>query len=140
MNRFNVINKYRVARWCYLHHLRLIAQLLNAWIYVVHNSYVPYTCEIGEGTIFGYKGIGCVLHSRCVIGKNCMIGTNVTIGGKGGSTATPVIGDRVMIATGAKVLGDVTIGNDAVIGANAVVIHDVPPKMVVGGASKGIKI
>ena len=44
-----------------------------------------------------------------------------------------MIGDRVHICTGAKVIGDIVIGDDVIIGANAVVIHDVPAKTVVGG-------
>ena len=45
----------------------------------------------------------------------------------------PVIGDRVHIATGAKILGNIVVGDDVIIGANAVVINDVPSKTIVGG-------
>lgn len=150
MNKMNAINKYRIARWCYLHHLTLIAWFIRSWIYLIHNSYVPYTCEIGEGTIFGYKGIGCVIHSNAKIGNDCLIGTNVTIGGGAGRSNkrilefdkirrnVPVLGDRVQISTGAKVLGDIVIGDDVIIGANAVVISDVPSGVVVGGVPSKI--
>lgn len=145
MNRMSAMNKYQLERWFYLHHLKLIAWLIRSWIYLIHNSYVPYTCDIGDGTEFGYKGIGVVIHNEAKIGKNCVIGTNVTIGGGAGKSNkiihefdmfrknVPVIGDRVYIGTGAKVLGPIVIGNDAIIGANAVVINDVPEKNVVGG-------
>ena len=145
MNRMNAINKYRVSRWFYLHHLEPIAWLIRSWIYLIHNSFIPYKCEIGAGTIFGYKGIGCVIHSSAKIGTDCVIGTNVTIGGGAGGSnkriseynemrgIVPVIGDRVYIGTGAKILGDIVIGDDVIIGANAVVIGDVPSRCVVGG-------
>lgn len=145
MNKMNAINKYYLARWCYLHHLTPIAWLIRSWIYLIHNSYIPYTCEIGAGTIFGYKGIGCVIHGNAKVGENCIIGTNVTIGGGAGKSNkkipeydmfrrnVPVIGNRVQISTGAKVLGNIVIGDDVIIGANAVVINDVPAKAVVGG-------
>lgn len=147
LNRFSAVNKYRVERWCYLHHLKLAAWLIRCWIYLIHNSYVPYTCEIGEGTVFGYKGIGLVIHSDSKIGKNCVIGTNVTIGG--GTSGchhrieefdkirqhVPVIGNGVSIATGAKILGPIVIGENAVIGANAVVLCDIPRNTVWGGGA-----
>ena len=65
------------------------------------------------------------------IGNNCMINQQVTIGWANGGA--PVIGDNVWIASGAKVLGPVTIGNDVIIGANAVVIKDIPAHSIVAG-------
>ncbi|MCI9361912.1 MAG: serine acetyltransferase [Hungatella sp.] len=145
MNFGNAINKYRRARWLYLHHLELFAWFIRGWIYLIHNSFIPYKAVIGEGTILGYKGIGIVIHSNAVIGKNCVIGTNVTIGGGGAGSneritefdsvrgIVPVIGDNVQISTGAKIIGNIVVGENAVIGANAVVISDVPAGAVVGG-------
>lgn len=151
MSKMSAINKYRAERWCYLHGLKALAWLIRSWIYFIHNSYIPYTCEIGEGTEFGYKGIGLVIHSNARIGKHCVIGTNVTIGGGAGRSnkaipefdpirnIVPVLGDCVSVGTGAKILGPIVIGDDVIIGANAVVINDVPSKSVVGGgASKNI--
>ena len=147
MNFMNAINKYRRMRWCYLHHLKPVAVIYRSWIYLIHNSYIPYTAEIGEGTLFGYKGIGVIIHANAKIGRDCTIGSNVTIGGRGGSSNlknriseydrvrrdVPVIGDRVHISTGAKIIGSVVIGNDVTIGANAVVVTDVPSGAVYGG-------
>ncbi|WP_283640772.1 serine O-acetyltransferase [Mesonia mobilis] len=67
------------------------------------------------------------------MGKNCMIGTQVTVGGKSGHFEVPVIGDNVYLATGAKILGPIKIGNNVIVGANAVVIKDVPDNCVVAG-------
>lgn len=66
------------------------------------------------------------------IGENCWINQQVTIGYNGEGNA-PKIGNNVMIFCGAKVLGDISIGDDAQIGANAVVIKDVEPGAVMGG-------
>ena len=74
-----------------------------------------------------------VIHSRAVIGKNCMIGQNVTIGGKSGWYEVPVIGDNVEISAGARIIGPVRIGNNVIIGANAVVVKDVPDNCIVAG-------
>jgi serine O-acetyltransferase len=62
-----------------------------------------------------------------------MIGTQVTIGGRSGLWDVPVIEDYVYIGTGAKVLGPIRVGRGATIGANAVVIHEVPPGAAVAG-------
>ena len=145
MNFLNAINEYRCARWCYTHHLKPIAVILRMFTYLIHNSYIPFTAEIGRGTLFGYKGIGVIIHSNPKIGDNCIIGSNVTLGGGNGPSKNkiavfnkirrnvPVVGDRVYLATGSKIIGDVVIGDDAIIGANAVVVCDIPSATVWGG-------
>ena len=147
MSKFNAVNAYRKERWCSEHGLHVAAKMIRAWIYLIHNSYIPYTCKIGSGTTFAYKGIGLIIHANAKIGDDCTIGSNVTIGGGGAGSAkdnrieefesirgtAPVIGDRCYISTGAKILGSIVIGDDVIIGANAVVITDVPPNVVVRG-------
>lgn len=129
----NVVNKYRRARWCLEHNLKPISKFYEMWIYLIHNSFVPAECTIGEGTTFGYKGIGVVVHKQAVIGRNCVIAQNVTIGGRSGHIGLPVIGDDCYIGAGAKVLGPVKIGDGAIIGANAVMITDALPRTVWAG-------
>ena len=80
-----------------------------------------------------------VIDGRTRIGKHCQINPWVTIGLSnsrklGFSADGPTIGDEVHIGTGAKILGPVTIGDHARIGANAVVVHDVPANTTVVGA------
>ena len=144
MNLFNAVNKYRCARWCYLHHLKPIALLYRSLIYLVHNCYIPFSAEIGSGTVFAYKGIGVIIHSNARIGNNCVIGSNVTIGGGHGNKhkitefdslrrVVPVIGNNCDIGTGAKIIGNVVIGDNVIIGANAVVLDDIPSNVVVAG-------
>jgi len=101
--------------------------------FLLYNSSIPYECKIGKGSRFGYSGIGVVLHKRTVIGLNCSIGTNVTVGGRSKHFDVPIIGDYVYIGTGAKILGPIKIGNNVTIGANAVVIQDVPDNATVAG-------
>jgi len=129
----DAINYYRLARWLYLKKMVFLARIIERLIFVMFNSVVPYSCEIGEGTTFGYGGIALVIHSRAKVGKNCVIGQGVTIGGRSKIYEVPVIGDNVYIGAGAKVLGDVVIGNDVVIGANAVVIRSIVSNTAVAG-------
>lgn len=133
MNLFNAINKYRRANWLYRHGFKLLAKMYELRIYRAHNSFIPACCKIGKGTVFGYKGIGVVIHKRACIGENCIIAPQVTIGGRSGHVDVPVIGNGCEICTGAKVLGPITIGNNVVIGANAVMIQDAPDNTVWAG-------
>ncbi len=127
------IRLYRIGRYFYLRKLRLLARPFELLNKLLHNSHVPSSCEIGEDSQFGYGGISLVIHSKARVGRHCSLGSCVTIGGNMGAGAPPVIEDNVYIATGAKVLGNVTVGHDSIVGANAVVIRDVEPYSVVGG-------
>lgn len=133
MRAFNAINKYRRANWFYRHRLGFVAKLYELRIYRVHNCFISSRCHLGDGTRFGYKGIGCVIGKSVTIGRNCMISQNVTIGGRGGHEQMPHIGDNCYIGAGAKVLGPIKIGDNVVIGAGAVMISDAPPNTVWAG-------
>ena len=105
-----------------------------------------FGCQLGIGTKIGnkvdlaYGGIGIVIHERAVIGNNVYIGSGVTIGGTTNKHEVPCIGDNTMISSGAKILGPIKIGKNCVIGANAVVLNDVPDNSVaVGVPAKIIK-
>jgi serine O-acetyltransferase len=86
--------------------------------------------DIGPGMYIAHGFATIMVAER--IGRDCRVHQNVTLGWKGPGRA-PRIGDRVSIYPGAVVIGDISIGDDAVIGANAVVVKDVPPGDVVGG-------
>jgi serine acetyltransferase len=80
---------------------------------------------IGGGLrIYHYGTI--VINAKCIIGKHCKLRHGVTIGNKNSENDCPIIGDFCNIGAGAKILGRITIGNNVSIGANAVVVKDVP--------------
>jgi serine O-acetyltransferase len=90
--------------------------------------------EIGPGLYIGH--FGCIIVGSGVkIGANCNLSQGVTLGvdGRGKNRGSPQIGDRVFIGPGAKVLGRIKIENDAVIGANAVVVRSLPERAVAVG-------
>jgi serine O-acetyltransferase len=92
---------------------------------IVTGSEIPLNCQIEGGLLLPHPN-GIVIHPGTKIGPNCLIFQQVTIGiAKEGSPA-PVIGARVDIGAGAKILGSVHIGNNVLIGANAVVTKNVP--------------
>lgn len=90
---------------------------------------------IAKGVSFDHP-VGIVIDKRASIGEMCNIYQNVTIGPKAMAESyprLPRVGKNVKIYAGAAVLGDITIGDNAIIGANAVVLQDVPPNAVMAG-------
>ena len=111
----------------------VLPKILYYLIFLLYNSSIPYKAKIGHTTRFGYGGMGVVIHERATIGEGCIISQQVTIGGRSGHDTPPRIGNYVYIAAGAKILGDIDIGDCCVIGANAVVIKSVPSNSIVVG-------
>lgn len=95
---------------------------------------ISHSTKIGSGFYIGHFG-GIVVHTNAVIGKNCNISHGVTIGqtNRGDKAGCPSIGDNVYIGPGAKIVGDITIGNNAAIGANSVITKDIPNNAVAVG-------
>jgi serine O-acetyltransferase len=104
--------------------------LFNRVVFAVQ---LPAEAQVGRGVKLNYSGLGTVIHPRAVIGDRVVIGPGVVIGGRSEIWEVPVIEDDVEIGVGAKVLGPIRIGRGAIVGANAVVLNDVPPGAVVGG-------
>lgn len=113
--------------------LNQFAWILTYMIRILFACHVSPGAKLGSGTILAYGGLGIVIHGGVIIGERCTIGTNVTIGGNFGKCGVPAIGDDCYIATGAKVFGNITIGNRVLIGANAVVTRSVPDDVIIGG-------
>lgn len=90
--------------------------------------------EIGYGLRLPHRG-GIVIHVQAKIGNNCEIMQGVTIGNNimKSRDDVAVIGDEVLLCAGAKIIGKVKIGNTVIVGANAVVTHDVDSHVIVGG-------
>lgn len=108
--------------------------LLKIMNRILFSVSLPPSVEVGKNVTFGYQGLGIVVHRNARLGSNIIISPNVVIGGKGrGKPGAPVIEDDVTIGAGACILGDVRIGQGAVIGANSVVLADVAPQATVVG-------
>lgn len=116
---------YRVGHRLYRMRVPGLPKLCTVLGQVVFGSYIPAECQIGSNCKVAYGGSGLIVHPRAVIGDNCLLSPGVVIGGRGNHFAVPVIGNNVRIFPGAKVLGPITIGDRATVGANAVVVEDV---------------
>ena len=129
----NAIDLYRAGRWMYMHHIPVLPKIMKGITFLLFNSVVPYTTEIGSESKFAYGGIGCVVHSRAKIGDRVIIGQNSTSGRSLDPEDFPSIGNDVYISAGARIIGNIHIGNNVIIGANAVVNKDIEGNCIVAG-------
>ena len=93
----------------------------------VYGIELPYSATVGREVVIEHQG-GIVVHGRTLIGDGCRIRQNCTLGirGLGDLEAAPILGIGVDVGAGAVILGRVRLGDGSVIGANAVVLDDVP--------------
>ena len=116
---------------------------IHKLIRAINHSSIGIGARVGPGLLMAHFG-GVWIHPEVVIGKDCTIFHQVTIAGRDrrGKAAGgfPRIGDRVRILPGSKILGPVTVGDDAVVGANAVVLEDVPSgALAVGNPARVVR-
>ena len=125
---------HRPANWCYRHHLKMIGRIisqLTRWFTGV---------EIHPGAVIGRRcfidhGMAVVIGETAEVGDDVTIYQGVTLGGTGKDTGKrhPTIGNRVIISSGAKVLGPFRVGDDVKIGAGSVVLKEIPSGCTVVG-------
>ena len=121
---------FRFGSWCKRTRIPILPGYVQRQIYSRYGLEISAGAEIGGGLYIAHP-IGTVISVKRM-GRNCSIIAAVTIGMRN-EWKFPEIGDEVFIGAGARVLGDITVGDRAVIGANAVVIHNVADKMTVAG-------
>ncbi len=121
--------KNRVLRWP----LSFLYKLLKVLSQIMTGIDLPCEVRLGRRFLIEHFG-GIIISGDAVFGDDCVVRNGVTVGLRHrGIRGAPVIGDRVDIGAGAKVLGPIQIGNDVAIGANAVVIQDVPERCAAVG-------
>lgn len=129
-SRVLAVALFRGKRALQRRHVPILPALCDRLAIVLFNVNLGDYTDIGGGLYLPHGNV--VVDGLVSIGRNCVIAPWVTIG-TNGTVAGPTIGDDVFIGTGAKVLGAIHIGDRAKIGANAVVIDDVPAGATVVG-------
>lgn len=131
---------YRFGRWRYQIHWRWLRfpfsalyKALRLCSEILTGIELPSEATIGHRLRIEHFG-GIIISGDAVFGDDCILRNGVTVGLRhAGQRGSPVIGNRVDIGAGAKILGPIRIGDDVAIGANAVVLVDVPPNSIAVG-------
>lgn len=124
--RFGVWRKRVKPRLLYIP-LSVLYHLCYQHVRNVYGIELPFTAQLGRRVIIEHQS-AIVIHGNAMIGDDCILRQGVTLGNRymERPLEAPRLGQRVNVGAGAKILGAVTVGDDAQIGANAVVLSDVP--------------
>lgn len=142
-SRFEVVLTYsglhavwshRVAHWFFKHRWLTVARILSQISRFFTGIEIHPGAKIGH-RLFIDHGMGVVIGETCEIGDDVVLYQGVTLGGTGKEKGKrhPTIGHHVVVSSGAKVLGSFKVGDHSIIGANSVVLHEVPPNCTVVG-------
>ena len=131
---FHALQWHRVAHWLWTHGRTPLAHFLQSRVSEVFAVDIHPAVPVGR-RVFIDHGTGVVIGETAVVGNDVSILQNVTLGGTGKEHGDrhPKVRDGVLLAAGAKVLGNITIGARAKVGAGSVVLRDVPPCATVAG-------
>jgi serine O-acetyltransferase len=123
----------RGSHWCRCGVRQLTVLLLHRYA-IRFGIDISRDARIGSGLYIGHFG-GIVVNAAVLIGDNCNLSQGVTLGqvNRGPKAGCPTLGNNVYVGPGAKIIGRISVGDGAAVGANAVVVDDVPPHAAVGG-------
>ena len=130
---------HRITHWVWNRKLHLVARLMSNYHRFLTGVEIHPGAKIGR-RFFIDHGMGVVIGETAEIGNDVMFYHGVTLGGRSMSKGKrhPTIEDGVLVGAGAKILGNIIVGKNAIIGANAVVTKDVKPDTVVVGAEQRV--
>jgi len=125
---------HRVNHWLWKHDLRLLARLLSQVARLLTGTEIHPGAQIGRH-LFIDHGMGVVIGETSIVGDNVTLYQGVTLGGTGKESGKrhPTIGNSVVIGAGAKILGNIQVGDNSRVGAGSVVLRDVPENSTVVG-------
>ena len=134
--RFLPLLLYRLSRWAFNTRIPILPFVFSYLNLICFGLQITPRCEIGPGLFLPHT-VGTVI-GAWKIGRNATIFQGVTLGAKAidmvfDRQLLPELGDNVTVGAGAKILGGITVGDDVVIGANAVVVHSVQSACTVAG-------
>ncbi|MBM3248443.1 MAG: serine O-acetyltransferase [Candidatus Omnitrophica bacterium] len=131
---FHALVFYRVSHALWLVKIPILPRLISQVGKFLTGIEIHPGAKIGKG-LFIDHGLGVVIGETSILGDNITLYQGVTLGGTGKEKGKrhPTIGNNVVVGAGAKILGNIEIGDNSYVGANAVVIKDVPPNSTVVG-------
>jgi len=131
---YHALETQRVAHWLWQQGRQSLALFFQNRVSSVFGVDIHPAAKLGWGLLFDHA-TGIVIGETAVVGNNVSILQSVTLGGTGKEEGDrhPKVGDGVLISAGAKILGNITIGEGAKVGAGSVVLEDVPPHTTAAG-------
>jgi len=133
---------YRLSHWLWTRpaHYRFAARFISQLTRHLTGVEIHPGATIGR-RFFIDHGMGVVIGETAIVGDDVLMYHQVTLGGRtlGPVKRHPTIGNRVLIGAGAKIIGAITVGDDSKIGANALVVHDIPAGSIVTGVPSKAK-
>jgi serine O-acetyltransferase len=131
---FQAVIVYRFFSWCRCKGIpaQPVRYVVERIIEITTGISIPAECTIGKGFRIHHFG-GVIFHPGVKIGDNCTVYHEVTIGDRGGYGNAARIGNNVLLGAGSKIIGEITIEDDCVVGANAVVTKNMPPSTTAYG-------
>ena len=125
---YKAVRSHRRANWFFRHNMKFIARFISQRSRHKTGIEIHPGATIGKG-LFIDHGMGVVIGETTEIGENCTLYQGVTLGGTGKDTGKrhPTLGNNVLVGCGARVLGPFKVGDNARIGAGAVVLNEIPP-------------
>jgi serine O-acetyltransferase len=134
-----IIRLHKSSRWLLQRGWRRPSRIIERAIRLVYAARIPAEADIDPSVHFSHNALAVVITKKARIGPRCHIGMHVLLGSRWPLRGGPILEADVIVHAGAKIIGPVTVGAGSVIGANAVVLDDVPPRSLAVGVPAVIK-
>ena len=129
---FQAVMGYRICRWLVSKRIPIIHLFIQRFIEITTGISIPPEAVIGKGLFINHFG-GIIINDGTKVGEFCTISHGVTLGNKRPGGKSPTVGNNVYISAGAKILGEISVGDNCIIGANSVVLDSMPANSIAAG-------
>jgi serine O-acetyltransferase len=129
---FQAVVSFRLRSWLYSKRIPLLDLLIGYLTEIITCVEIPPNISVGEGLVI-FHGGPIVIHPRAILGRNIGLRPGVVIGGDFQGKGIPTLGNNIEIGVGAKIIGQITIGDNTRIGANSVVTKSFPANSILVG-------
>lgn len=134
-----LVRMHKSSWWLYRHRLKTLSRVVDGVIRLLFAARIPARAVIDPTVHFSHNALAVVVTHDARIGARCVIGMHVLLGSRWPLAGGPILEEDVVVHAGAKIIGPIRIGKGSVIGANAVVLTDIPPFSLAVGVPAVIK-
>ncbi len=134
-----IVRVHKLSRWLLDRRLKRLSRLIDTIIRLIYAARIPAVADIHPTVHFSHNGLAVVITKRSHISAGCTIGTHVLLGSRWPLRDGPYLEENVTVHAGARIIGPVRIGSGSVIGANAVVLTNIPPRSLAVGVPAVVK-